>query len=55
MINLRSLVPPAGCKAGISHCQPAGPDDVRYKVPETAAIGHAAPGPSAAVADDGLD
>ena len=41
-------------QSGISHCQPAGPDDVRYKVPETAAIGHAAPGPSAAVADDGL-
>ena len=41
-------------QSGISHCQPAGPDDVRYKVPETVVIGHAAPGPSAPVADGGL-
>ena len=33
---------------------PARRDAARYKVPETAAIGHAAPGPSAAVADGGL-
>src|SRR5260370_38138136 len=39
MINLRSSVPPAGGQAGMLHYRPAEQDDVRSKVPETAAIG----------------
>ncbi len=39
MINLRSSVPPADGRAGMLHYQPAEHDDVRSKVPETAAIG----------------
>ena len=54
MINLEAWYRLLAAKWHIA-LSATGPDDVRYKVPETAAIGHAPPGPSAAVADDGLD
>jgi hypothetical protein len=54
VISLRICLPPADRKAGWPHYRSVGPDGLRHKVPETAAVGPAPPGQSAVVAGGGL-